>query len=116
MWSEWRRHIWGGGGGAREFVGEGKAAVVEALGEEDRVGKRVVDGQDDHSGEDALEDGAEDIEDVAGQPDHDEKDGEAFGAGAPEVFDNLGREDDEPAGYGYRTGGGLVFLTGANGI
>ena len=65
-----------------------------------RVGKGVVDGQDGHGGENALEDGTEDVADVAGEPDDDEEDGEAIGGGAAEVFEDLGGEDDDPAGDG----------------
>lgn len=57
-----------------DFVAQGETAVVETLTQQDDVGQGVVDGQDDHGGEDALEDGAKDVEDVAGQPDDDEDD------------------------------------------
>lgn len=47
-----------------------------------------------------MQDGAEDIEDIAGEPDDDEQEGEAIGGGASEVLDDLWREDYDPTGYG----------------
>ena len=44
--------------------------------------------------------GAEDVEDIPKQPDDDEDEGERIGGGAPEIFDYLRGEDDDPAGYG----------------
>ena len=61
----------------------------------------VVDGEDSHGGKDALQDGTEDVEDIAEEPDDDEKKGQAIGGGAAEVLDDLGGKDDDPAGYGY---------------
>lgn len=78
-------------------VGEGEAAVVEALTEQDDVGERVVDGEDNHGRENALEHGSEDVEHIAGKPDDDEEEGEAVGRTAPEVFDDLRGEYDDPA-------------------
>ena len=63
------------GGGVRER----KAAVVEALSQQYYVGDCVVDGEDDHCWEHALEHGSEDVEDIACQPDDDEEQGEAIG-------------------------------------
>lgn len=85
-------------------VSQGKAAVVEALGQQDHVGDGVVDGENDHGGQHALQHGAQNVEDIAEQPDDDKLDGEAFGAAAAEVLDDLGREDDDPAGDGYGAG------------
>jgi len=45
-----------------------------------------------------LEHGSEDVEHIAGEPDDDEEQGEAVGRTAPEVFDNLRGEYDDPAG------------------
>ncbi len=42
-----------------------KALVVEALAQQDDVGDGVVYGEDEHRRQDALEDSAEDVEDVA---------------------------------------------------
>lgn len=78
-------------------VGEGEAAVVEALAEQDDVCERVVDCQDDHGWEDALEHGSQDVEDIAGEPDDDEEEGETVCRTAAEVFDDLGGEDHDPA-------------------
>ena len=83
--------------GFRGRVGEGEAAVVEALAEQDNVRERVVDCQNDHGREDALEHGSEDVEDIAREPDDDEEEGEAVGRTAAEVFDDLGREHYYPA-------------------
>lgn len=42
---------------------------------------------------------AKDVEDVAKEPDDNEEEGEAGGGVAPEVFEDLGREYYDPAGY-----------------
>lgn len=78
-------------------VGEGEAAVVEALAKQDDVCEGVVDCQDDHGWEDALEHGSQDVEDIAGEPDDDEEEGETVCRTAAEVFDDLGGEDHDPA-------------------
>lgn len=96
-WRWWRRHI----------VPQGEAPVVEALHHQDDVGNGVVDGEDDHGGQHALQHGAQDVEDIAQQPHDDELDRQAFRAAAAEVFDDLGREDDDPACYGYGAVGGV---------
>ena len=46
-----------------------------------------------------LKDRSEYIEDVAKEPDDNEREGEAICRGAPEVFYDLRRKDDHPAGY-----------------
>jgi len=48
-----------------------------------------------------LKDGAQDVEDIAEQPDDDEDEGEAIGRCATEVLDYLRGEDNDPACYGY---------------
>jgi len=94
--------------GRRQLVAPGETAVVEALGQQDNVGYRVVDGQDDlrgpcqpagtsnggaratyHGGKDTLQDGAEDVKDIAQQPDDDELYGEAVGIALLELLDDL---------------------------
>jgi len=50
----------------RGCIGEGEAAVVEALGKQHYVCDCVVDCEYDHCGQDALENGAEDVEDITG--------------------------------------------------
>lgn len=85
------------GRGRDDLVLPREAPVVEALSEEDYVGDGVVDGQDDHGGQDALQDCAEDVEDIAGEPDDDELEGQSVGCAAAEVLDDLGAEDDDPA-------------------
>ncbi len=52
--------------------------------------------------------GAEDVADVAREPDDDEEDGEAICGVAAEVFQDLGGEDYDPAGDG--DGSGVVLL------
>lgn len=47
-----------------------------------------------------MHDGSQDVEHVAEEPDDDELDREAVCARAAEVFDDLGGEDDYPAGDG----------------
>jgi len=69
------------------------------LTQENNICERVVYSQYRHCWEDVLEDGAEDVEDIAEEPDDEEGEGEAVGGGAPEVFDYLGGEDYDPAGY-----------------
>lgn len=49
----------------------------------------------DHRGEDALEDGAEDVEDITEEPHDDELYRESFGAASLEVLEDLWREDDD---------------------
>ena len=81
-----------------------EALVVEALRQQHDIGDSIVDGQYDHSGEDILEDGAEDIKDVADEPDDYELQGQAVGGAATEVLDDLRGEYDDPGGDGYGTG------------
>ena len=69
------------------------------MAQQDDICKGVVDGEDGHGGENALENGAEDVEDIAKEPDDDEQKGETICGGAAEVLDNLGGEDDDPASY-----------------
>lgn len=52
-----------------------------------------------------MKDGAEDIEDIAEEPDDDKGEGEAIGGGAAEVFDYLRGKDYDPAGNRYGSGG-----------
>lgn len=52
-----------------------------------------------------MEDCAEDVEDIAEEPDDDEGEGEAVGGGAAEVLDYLRGENNDPAGNGYGSGG-----------
>lgn len=50
-----------------------------------------------HSWQNTLQDGSEDVEDIAEQPDDDELDRESIGASALEVLDDLRREDNDCA-------------------
>lgn len=93
------------GAGGHDLVSPGKAPVVKHLAEQHHVGDGVVDGEDEHGGQDALEDGAEDVKDVAEEPDDDELEREAVGGGALEVLDDLGGEDYDPTGDGDGAGG-----------
>ena len=54
-----------------------------------------------------MQHGAEDVEDIAQQPDDDEEEGQASCGVAAEVFEDLRRKDDDPAGYGDGSGIGL---------
>lgn len=58
-----------------------------------------------------MEDGAQDVADIAGEPDNDEEDGEAIGGGAAEVFKDLGREDYDPAGDRDGSGNGRAYVS-----
>lgn len=65
-----------------------------------------------HGRQDALQDCAKNIEDIAGKPDNDELERESVGAGPAKVFEDLRREDDDPAGDGDGAGrmaSGLVL-------
>jgi len=62
----------GAGFGWDDFVVPSKAAVVEALAEQDYVCYRVVDCEDDHRGQNSLEHCAENVEDITGEPDDNE--------------------------------------------
>jgi hypothetical protein len=46
-----------------------------------------------------LEHGTKNVEDIAGEPDDDELKGEAIGGRPPEVLEDLGGEDYDPACY-----------------
>lgn len=81
-------------------IAECEPTIVENLKDENDVGKGVVDSEDDHGGQDPLQDAADDVEDVARQPDDDEGDGEALGGRAAEVLDDLRGEYHDPAGDG----------------
>ena len=48
--------------------------------------------------------GAEDVADVAGEPDDDEEDGQAICGVAAEVFEDLWGEDYDPTGDRDRSG------------
>jgi hypothetical protein len=48
-----------------------------------------------HCRKNALEDGAEDVEDIAQEPDDDELGREPFCAAPPKIGDDLRREDDD---------------------
>lgn len=78
-----------------------KSPIIKALTQEDDVGDGIVDGQDNHGGKHALQDSTENVEDIAGEPDDDELEGQAVGRRAAEVLDDLWTEDDDPARYGY---------------
>ena len=54
----------------------------------------------DHRGENTLHDGSKDVEDVTGEPDDEEKEGEAIGGLAAEILDDLRGEDDNPTSDG----------------
>lgn len=95
---------WGWGRRGCGVITPSETLVVEALPQQHEVGNGVVDGEDEHRRQDALEDGAEDVEDIAQQPDDDELDREAVGRVSSEVFYYLGREDDNPGGNRYRAG------------
>ena len=43
-----------------------------------------------------LQDGAENVKDITGEPDDDELQGQAIGTAAAEVLKYLWREDDDP--------------------
>lgn len=83
-----------------ELIPKGETSIVEALPQQHDIREGVVHREDDHSGQDALKHGSQDIKDISGQPDDDEKQGEAIGGPAAEVFDDLRRKDDDPAGDG----------------
>lgn len=74
-----------------------ESAIVEALAEENNVGERIVNGKNDHGGEDALKDSAKDVEDISEEPDDDELDRQGVGIASLEVLDDLRGEDDDPA-------------------
>ena len=78
-------------------IRQSKAPVVEALGEENDIGDSIVDGQDDHRGLNFLQDGSEDVEDIAEEPGDKEEQGEAIGRGAPEILDDLRAKYNNPA-------------------
>lgn len=84
----------------RGIVPPSKALVVEALPQEDDVGDSVVDGEYEHCREDALEHGAEDVEDIAQQPGNDELDREAVGRFSSEVLYDLRGENYNPGNEG----------------
>lgn len=92
------------GRGRDDLVLEGEAPVVEALPQQDHVRDGVVYGQYNHGGQDALEHGAQYVEDIAEEPDDDEVQGEAVGGAAAEVLDDLRAEDDDPASNGDGSG------------
>ena len=75
-----------------------EAPVVKALRQEHDIGDGVVDGEDDHCRQDILQNGAENVEDVAEEPDDNEVQRQAIGGAAAEVLDDLGGEDDDPGG------------------
>lgn len=77
-------------------VRESKAAVVEALSEENDIRKGIVNRQYGHGGKNSLEDSTEYVEDITQQPDDDEDERQAVGGVTAEVFDDLRREDDDP--------------------
>lgn len=94
--------------GRRRVITPGEAFVVEALRKEDDISDGVVDSEDDlwtsvsmldspgkaeeanHGGQHALEDGAEDVEDIAHKPHDYELNGQGIGALSLEVLDDLG--------------------------
>ena len=59
------------------------------MAQKDNICESIVHGQYCHRREDTLKDGAENVEDIAEEPDDDEGEGEAVGGGAAEVFDYL---------------------------
>lgn len=79
-----------------DMVSQGEAAIVEDLAQKHNVGESVVDGENDHGGQNALQDGAEDVEDISSEPDDDEDDRQSFGRAAAEVFNDLGRKHHHP--------------------
>jgi hypothetical protein len=54
------------------LIAPGKASIVKALTQKNNIGNRVVYGENDHGGYDALQGCTKDIEDVAGKPDDEE--------------------------------------------
>ena len=91
-----------------------ESTVVEALGQQYNVCQGIVDGQNNlevkklaskvpnvlrtempyHCRQNALHDGADNVEDISEQPDNDELDREGICAATLEVLNNLRREDD----------------------
>ena len=99
----------------RHIVLEREAFIVEALRKEDNVGQGIVHGENDlgsqlyfgeqasvtssyHCGKNALQDGSKDVENISDQPYHNEDDRKSFCRTSTEIFKDLRREDDHPAG------------------
>lgn len=66
------------------------------MGEENNVGDGVVYGQEDHGGFNILQDGSEDVEDIAEQPGDQEDQRETVGGGPAKILDDLRGEYDDP--------------------
>jgi hypothetical protein len=62
-----------------DHIPPGKASIIKALDQENDIGDRVVGGKNDHGRQNALKDGAEDVEDIPGQPNDDELEGQPIG-------------------------------------
>jgi len=72
--------------------------VVDALGNEDQVGKAEVDGEGGDGGDEAGPEGAGKVRDVANEPDGEEGERDAVGRGLLVVFDKLGHQQEDPRG------------------
>jgi hypothetical protein len=57
-----------------DVVTQSEATVIEALSKEHNIGQSVVDGQNYHGWQDALENGTKNVKHIAGQPNDDEDD------------------------------------------
>ena len=80
------------------FIPQPPAPIPNALSQQHDICHRIIHRQDRHRRQHALQNRAQDIEDIASKPYDDEEEGKAIGRGATEVFDDLRREDNDPAG------------------
>lgn len=80
-----------------------EASIVKTLKEKDDIGERIIYRQNDHRGEHPLQHGTKNVEDISGKPDDEEEQGKRVRRFPTKVFNNLGREYDDPACDGNRT-------------
>lgn len=64
--------------------------VVHALRDEDQVGEAKVDGEGYDGGDETSPHGADEVGDVANEPDDEKGEGDAFGGALAVVFNQLG--------------------------
>jgi len=63
--------------------------VVQALRDEDQIREAEVDCEGDDGGDKASPDGADEVGDVADEPDYEEEEGDALGGGLAVILDEL---------------------------
>lgn len=84
----------------RLWIPQPETRIIKILRQQHNIRQRIINRQNQHRGQNILQYSAKNIEDISEKPDDDEFHTQTLGRTSPEIFDDLGREDDDPAGDG----------------